>query len=57
MSLRAKLKSALSALEDAQRHVKHAKNAAPEIDDLRRAKNEIQDAIDELERAIRELPD
>lgn len=57
MSVKAKLKNALSALEDAQRHVKRAKNDAPDLPDLRRAKREIEDAIGEVERAIRELPD
>jgi hypothetical protein len=57
MSIKPKLKNALSALEDALRHIKRAKTQAPDIDELRRAKNEIQEAVDEVERAIRELPD
>ena len=57
MSATAKLKNALSALEDALRHVKRANNDAPDIQDLRRAKREIEDAISQIERAIRELPD
>jgi len=57
MSAKAKLRNALSALEDALRHVKRAKNDAPQIDHLRRAKREIEEAIDEVERTIRELPD
>ena len=55
--MKAKLRNALSALEDALRHVKRAKNDAPDIQDLRRAKREIEDAIEELERVIRQLPD
>jgi hypothetical protein len=57
MSAKSKLRNALSALEDALRHVKRAKSDAPQIDDLRRAKREIEEAIDEVERTIRELPD
>lgn len=57
MSAKTKLRNALSALEDALRHVKRAKRDAPEIQDLRRAKREIEEAVAELERAIRELPD
>ncbi len=57
MSAKSKLRNALSALEDALRHVKRAKNDAPQLDDLRRAKREIEEAIDEVERTIRELPD
>ena len=57
MSPKAKIKNALSALEDALRHVKRAKTDAPDIQDLRRAKREIEEAINQMERAIRELPD
>lgn len=57
MSPKAKVRSAVDALEDALRHVKRAKNDAPDIPDLRRAKREIEEAIGQLERAIRELPD
>lgn len=57
MSAIANLKNVLSALQDALRDVKRAKNDAPDIQDLRRAKREIEDAISQIERAIRELPD
>jgi uncharacterized protein YukE len=57
MSAKTKLRNALSALEDALRHVKRAKRDAPEMQDLRGAKREIEEAVEELERAIRELPD
>lgn len=57
MSVKTKLRNALSSLEGARRHVKRAKDDQPDIAELGKAKREIDDAIDEVERAIRELPD
>jgi hypothetical protein len=57
MPAKTKLRNALGALENALRHVKRAKRDAPEIQDLQRAKREIEETIEELERAVRELPD
>lgn len=55
MSTKAKLRSALSAIDDAKRALKRAQQGVTEDYEIRRAIRELDDAESQIERALREL--
>jgi hypothetical protein len=57
MSAKSKLRSALSAIDDAIRALKRARDSAPEDDNIRRAIRELDDAEGYIKRASREVED
>jgi hypothetical protein len=57
MSAKSKLRSALSAIDDAMRALKRARDSAPEDDNIRRAIRELDDAEAYIKRASREIED
>jgi hypothetical protein len=57
MSAKAKLRSALGAIDDAVRALKRARDSAPEDDNIRRAIRELDDAEGYIKRASREIED
>jgi hypothetical protein len=54
MSAKTKLKSALSAIDNAKRHLRRLLSELPNNDDVRRAIRYLDDAESDLERGIRE---
>jgi hypothetical protein len=57
MSAKRKLRDALSAIDDAMRALKRARDNAPGDDDIRRAIRELDDAQRHIKRAAREVED
>jgi hypothetical protein len=57
MSAKRKLKSALSAIDDATRALKRARVTAPEDPNIKRAIKDLDDAESHIKRAIREVED
>jgi hypothetical protein len=57
MSAKRKLKDALSAIDDAMRALKRARDNAPEDENVRRAIRELDDADSYIRRAVREVED
>jgi hypothetical protein len=57
MSAKSKLRSALSAIDDAMRALKRARDSALEDDNIRRAIRELDDAEAYIKRASREIED
>ncbi len=56
MSSKAKLKRALTAIEDARVRLRRARNETDNDVQIRRAMAELDNAESEIKRAIRELP-
>jgi hypothetical protein len=57
MSAKTKLRNALDAIDNARRALKRAKHNVPDDGDIRKAIREIDEAEEEIERAIRDLSD
>jgi hypothetical protein len=57
MSAKQKLRSALSAIDDAVRSLNRAKQDAPEDENIKRAIRELDEAESKIQRAIREVED
>lgn len=57
MSAKSKLRSAISAIDDAIRSLKRAQNNTDDDSDIRRAIRELDDAESDIRRAINDLSD
>lgn len=57
MSAKTKLRSALSAIDDAIRSLKRAKNATDDDTEIRKAIHKLENAKSDITRAVRDLPD
>ncbi|MBN2285970.1 MAG: hypothetical protein JXI43_05945 [Tissierellales bacterium] len=55
MSAKSKLKSALNAIDDAKKRLKRARYDAEDDTEIRRAIKNLDDAEDEINRALREV--
>ena len=55
MSTKAKLKSALNAIDDAKKRLQRARHDAEDDTEIRRAIKNLDDAEDDIERALREV--